>query len=366
MTNLKRLILFNKRKIMKVLHDMFLDELKRDLEQLIEKMPRFRAGQIYDWMNNYASFDEMTNIPQELRETLKQNYIDNPVKIEKELVSKDGTKKYLLSLTDGNIVEAVLMSYKYGNTICISTQVGCRMGCAFCATGIDGLARNLTAGEMLSQVLAINKHVGGTKADRKITNIVLMGCGEPLDNYDNVVKFVKLISAKEGFNLSQRNISLSTCGLADKIKKLADEDLGITLTISLHASTDEQRKKIMNVAKAYSLKELFFAIRYYFEKTHRRIVFEYIELDMNTNKEDAERLKELCKGLSYHFNLIPINATPNSPEINPALKPPTKQKQAEFWEYLKELNISATTRRTLGSDIAGACGQLRRSTLNKN
>ncbi len=348
---------------MKLLHDLSLDELKRELEQITDKMPRFRAQQIFDWLTSYTNFDEMSNIPQELRNLLKENFIDVPVKIEKELISKDGTKKYLLSLPDGNVVEAVLMSYKYGNTICISTQVGCRMGCAFCATGIDGLVRNLSAGEMLSQVLAVNKHVGGNKADRKITNIVLMGCGEPLDNYDNVVKFVRLISAKEGLNLSQRNISLSTCGLADKIKKLADEDLGITLTISLHASTDEQRKKIMNVAKAYSLKELFFAIKYYFEKTKRRIVFEYIELDLNTNPEDAERIKELCKGLSYHFNLIPINTTPNTVEQNPALKPPTKQKSSEFWEKLKELGISATTRRTLGSDISGACGQLRRSVI---
>lgn len=348
---------------MKLLHDLSLDELKRELEQIVEKMPRFRAQQIFDWATLYAPFDEMTNIPQDLRETLKQHFDDQPVKIERELISKDGTKKYLLSLPDGNVVEAVLMSYKYGNTICISTQVGCRMGCAFCATGIDGLVRNLTPGEMLGEVLAVNRHVGGTKADRQITNIVLMGCGEPLDNYDNVVKFVKLISAKEGLNLSQRNISLSTCGLADKIKKLADEDLGITLTISLHATTDEQRKKIMNVAKAYSLKELFFAIKYYFEKTHRRIVFEYIELDLNTNPEDAERIKKLCEGISYHFNLIPINTTPNTVEQNPALKPPTKQKSAEFWESLKALGISATTRRTLGSDIEGACGQLRRSTL---
>lgn len=310
---------------MKLLHDYSLIELKEELGTVIEKMPRYRAEQIYNWLTDYASFDEMTNIPQELRATLKEIYIDQPVKIEKELISKDGTKKYLLSLPDGNVVEAVLMNYKYGNTICISTQVGCRMGCKFCATGIDGLARNLTAGEMLSEVLVINRHIGGTKADRKITNIVLMGCGEPLDNYDNVVKFVRLISAKEGLNLSQRNISLSTCGLADKIKKLADEDLGITLTISLHASTDEERKKIMNVAKAYSLKELFFAIKYYFEKTKRRIVFEYIELDINTNKEDAERLKELCKGLSYHFNLIPINATPNTINENPALKPPDRK-----------------------------------------
>ena len=348
---------------MKILHDLTLNELKSEMESLALKMPRYRAEQIFEWLTNYASFEEMTNIPIELRETLINNYIAKPVQIEKELISKDGTRKFLFSLSDGNTVEGVLMSYKYGNTICISTQCGCRMGCAFCATGIDGLARNLTAGEMLAEVLAVNKHIGGSKADRKITNIVLMGCGEPLDNYDNVIKFIKLISDKNGLNISQRNISLSTCGLADKIKKLADENLGITLTISLHASTDEQRKKIMKVAGAYSLKELFFAIKYYFEKTKRRIVFEYIELDMNTNPEDAKRIKELCKGLSYHFNLIPLNSTPKTNEI-PALKPATKQKQSEFWENLKEQNISATTRRTLGSDIEGACGQLRRSTLN--
>ena len=350
---------------MKLLHDFSLAELKTEVESLGQKMPRYRAEQVFKWLYDYKDFDEMTNIPKEMRDVLKESYLATPVTIKKELVSKDGTRKFLFQLSDGNAVEGVLMQYKYGNTICISTQCGCRMGCAFCATGIDGLARNLTAGEMLGQVLAVNRHVGGTATDRKITNIVLMGCGEPLDNYDNVVKFIKLISAKEGFNLSQRSISLSTCGLAEKIKKLADEDLGITLTISLHASTDEHRKKIMPIAKSCSLKELFFAIKYYFEKTKRRIVFEYIELDMNTNPDDAKRLKELCKGISYHFNLIPINTTPHSIEENPALKPPTKQKQAEFWEALKEQNISATTRRTLGSDIEGACGQLRRSNSNK-
>ena len=347
----------------KLIHDLSLEELKRELEAMIQKMPRYRAQQVFAWLNDYKTFDEMSNIPQELRNMLKEVYIDQPVIIKDELISKDGTRKYLFALSDGNIVEGVLMSYKYGNTICISTQVGCRMGCSFCATGIDGLVRNLTAGEMLGEVLAVNRHIGGTKADRKITNIVLMGCGEPLDNYDNVVKFIKLISNKEGLNISQRNISLSTCGLADKIKKLADEDLGITLTISLHASNDDTRKKIMKVNSAYPLKELFFAIKYYFEKTKRRIVFEYIELDINTNPEDAVRLKELTKGISCHFNLIPLNSTPNN--SNPVLKPPTKQKQAEFWEELKKQGLSATTRRTLGSDISGACGQLRRSKLNK-
>ncbi len=350
---------------MKILHDLTLSELKTEAETWGQKMPRYRAEQIYKWLYDYAKFDDMSNLPSNIREMLKSNYIDQPVTIEKELISKDGTRKYLFALSDGMVVEGVLMKYKYGNTICISTQAGCRMGCAFCATGIDGLARNLTAGEMVSEVLAVNKQIGGTKADRRITNIVLMGCGEPLDNYDNVVKFIKLISDKEGFNLSQRSISLSTCGLADKIKALADENLGITLTISLHATTDEERKKIMKVANAYSLKELFFAIKYYFEKTHRRIVFEYILLDFNTNIADAERITSLCKGLSYHFNLIPVNSTPNSEKENPSLKPASKQKAAEFWENLKKLGISATTRRTLGADISGACGQLRRSKLEK-
>ena len=350
---------------MKILHDFSLTELKAELETITEKMPRFRATQIFDWLTSYSDFDEMSNVPSDLRETLKQNYTAQPVKIETELISKDGTRKYLFSLQDGNTVEGVLMQYKYGNTICISTQVGCRMGCSFCATGIDGLARNLTAGEMLSEVLAVNRHIGGSKSDRKITNIVLMGCGEPLDNYDNVVKFINLISSKEGINISQRNISLSTCGIVPGIKRLADENLGITLTISLHATTDEFRKRIMKIASAYSLKELFFAIKYYFEKTKRRIVFEYIMLDKNTNTEDAERIKQLCAGLSYHINLIPINSTPHSSEDNPDLKPASKSKTADFWEELKKRGISATTRRTLGSDISGACGQLRRSKLKE-
>lgn len=347
---------------MKILHDLTLSELKAEMETIDIKMPRFRAEQIYKWLTCYVPFEKMSNIPNELREVLKDNYIDQPIKIIQEFVSKDGTKKYLFSLTDGNIVEGVLMSYKYGNSLCISTQVGCRMGCSFCATGIDGLVRNLSAGEILAEVLAVNSHIGGTDVDKKIHNIVLMGCGEPLDNFDNVVKFIKLISSKDGFNLSQRSISLSTCGLADKIKKLADENLGITLTISLHASTDETRRKIMKVANAYSLKELFFAIKYYFERTKRRIVFEYLELDINTNPEDAARLKELCSGLSCHFNLIPLNVTPNT-KTDRYLVPPTKQKSAAFWESLKKLGISATTRRTLGSDISGACGQLRRSKM---
>ena len=266
----------------------------------------------------------------------------------------DGTRKYLFELSDGNLVESVFMRYQHGNSVCISSQVGCRMGCAFCASGIDGLERNLSAGEMLSEVLVVNHHLGGTIADRKITNIVLMGSGEPLDNYDNVVKFVRMVSAPKGINISQRNISLSTCGIAPKIKKLADEDLSITLTISLHASDDETRRCMMKIANAYSLDELMESVRYYYNKTNRRVVFEYIMLENNTKHADALRLKHLLSGLQSHINLIPVNSTENN------VKGISKERQTKFWEHLKAQGISATTRRTLGADIEGACGQLKR------
>ena len=348
---------------MKILQDYNMEELKAAMTELGVKMPRARGEQLFRWANEYVTFNQMSNLPADLREQLAGIYNEQPVTIAKEFISRDGTKKYLFKLADGNFIEGVLMSYKYGNTLCLSTQVGCRMGCLFCATGIDGLVRNLTAGEMLGQVLAVNKANGGSVADRQITNIVLMGCGEPLDNFDNVVKFVQLVSsAKGGLNISQRNISLSTCGIAPKIRQLADLDLGITLTISLHATTDEDRKKIMKVANAYSLAELFDAIHYYFNKTGRRIMLEYIMLASNTKVHDARRIKSLCKGLSYHVNLIPLNSTPNV--TNPLLKPANSKQTAEFWQYLKDYGISATTRRTLGEDIAGACGQLRRREAN--
>ena len=337
---------------MKILQDYTIEELKEELKEL--DIPKFRYEQIYRWLYEYADIDEMTNLPLELREKLKEKYTSNPIKIEKEFVSKDGTKKYLLRLQDNNLIECVLMEYKYGNTLCVSTQVGCRMGCSFCASGLDGLERNLSAGEILSEVLCVNKHVGGTTLNRKITNIVLMGSGEPLDNYDNVVKFVRLVSQPKLINISQRNISLSTCGIAPKIKALADEDLSITLTISLHSSNDEHRKQIMKISNAYSLDELMDSIRYYFNKTNRRVVFEYIMLEDNTKYPDALRLKHLLSGISSHINLIPVNSTANG------TKGISKDRQTKFWEHLKSVGISATTRRTLGSDIEGACGQLKR------
>lgn len=350
----------------KILQDYSLLELKEQLTELGVKMPRCRAEQLFRWAHEYVNFENMSNIPKEDRAFLAQIYNETPVIIEQELISSDGTRKFLFKLADGNLIEGVLMQYKYGNTICVSTQVGCRMGCLFCATGLDGMVRNLSAGEILGQVLAVNSHLGGSVADRKITNIVLMGCGEPLDNFDNVVKFVQLVSSTGGaINISQRNISLSTCGIAPKIRQLADLNLGITLTISLHATTDEFRKKIMKIANAYSLADLFESIHYYYKKTGRRIMFEYILLDKNTTIHDARRIKSLCAGLSYHVNLIPINSTPNT-KIHAELRPASKEKTAQFWQNLKDFNISATTRRTLGEDVSGACGQLRRSKIIDN
>lgn len=343
---------------MRSLAELSLEEITEWLKPLGE--PSFRAKQIFEWAHLYASSYEMTNLSKPLREKITEQFDLSPVKIKKEFVSVDGTIKFLYELSDKELIEGVLMKYKYGNTLCVSTQVGCRMGCTFCASGLDGLIRNLTAGEILGQVLVVNKYLGGTLSDRKITNIVLMGSGEPLDNYDNVVKFIKLVSAPFGINISQRNISLSTCGLADKIKKLTDENLGITLTISLHATSDEIRKKLMKVANAYSIEELMDAIRYYFNKTKRRVVFEYIMLNENTKPADALRFRALTRGISCHINLIPAN--PN-PETN--TKALTKEKETKFWQALKNAGVSATTRRTLGADISGACGQLKRR-VNKD
>lgn len=344
---------------MKILQEYTLDELKEEMDK--RSVKRFRAEQIYQFACTYTPIDEMTNLPKELREELKQEFTSTPVEIYKKFESKDGTIKFLFRLQDNNVVEGVLMSYKYGNTICISTQVGCRMGCSFCASGIDGRVRNLEAGEMVGEVLAVNRYLGGgLKEDRKITNIVLMGSGEPLDNFDNVVRFIELISCKSSINISPRNISLSTCGIAPKIRELADRNLGITLTISLHATTDENRKKIMKIANAYSLADLIEAIQYYYKKTKRRIVFEYILSRGNVSKADAKRFASLTKGIMSHVNMIPINKTPESP-----LLPANQEKIHEFFEELKAHGISATTRRTLGADIDGACGQLRRRVLKE-
>lgn len=340
-----------------------LDALNFSIEDWTEYLaqigePKFRAKQIFNWLNKGVNFDGMSNLPKKLQDILIKNFDCNSVKIYKKLVSKkDGTRKYIFLLPDGNIIEGVLMSYKYGNTICISTQVGCRMNCAFCASGIDGLIRNLTAGEMVGEVLAVNKDLGS--GERQITNIVLMGSGEPLDNYQNVVKFVNMISHNDGINISKRNISLSTCGLCDKIYKLADDLAGITLTISLHAPNDEIRSKIMPINKAFKVQDIINAVKYYFDKTGRRIIFEYSMIqNVNDSIDCAKQLCNLLKGLTCHVNLINLNYVKEK-DLHSSGKEPV----AKFLQVLQNNGVSATIRRTMGSDIEGACGQLRRNIL---
>lgn len=335
-----------------------LEELTAYLQTLGEKP--FRAKQLYGWLHKGADFDEMRNLPAALREQLKQSDTAIGVSIIKTLVSqKDGTEKYLFSLRDGNVVEGVLMRYNYGNTLCISSQVGCRMGCKFCASTLEGRVRDMTAGEMLGEVVAVNRlHAQGDK--RGVTNIVMMGSGEPLDNYDNVVRFLRLVSAPEGINISLRNVSVSTCGLADRMDDLAKENLPITLSISLHAPTDEARRRIMPIANQYSIERLMKACRDYVDKVGRRIVFEYALIEgVNTSLEDADRLAALTRGLLCHVNLIPLN---DVPERN--LRAPGQKGIDAFQKRLESLHVSVTRRREMGADIEGACGQLRRKHLS--
>ena len=339
--------------------DYSYEEIENIVLSLGEK--KFRAKQIFEAIYNYKQVSEISNLSKEFLQKLEQSYEISSLSIYKKLQGKDGTIKYLYKLGDGNIIEGVLMSYKYGNTLCVSTQVGCRMGCKFCASTLGGLVRNLSAGEILSQVLCVNRDLGGTFKDRKITNIVLMGSGEPLDNYDNVVKFLRLVSSPNGINISQRNISLSTCGLVDKIDLLAKEDLQITLTISLHAPNDEIRKKTMPIANKYSVSALISATKRYFEKTKRRIVFEYALISgVNDTFDCAKDLSELFRGMSCHVNLIPLNEVKERNLIGT-----TRKRAYAFMDKLNELGISATVRRTMGEDIEGACGQLRAKVIKE-
>lgn len=339
-----------------ILQDLTYEELLEEIKAL--NLPSFRAKQIYENIYLGKTIEDISNIPKDLKQKLLEKYENEPVKIEKIFTSKD-TIKFIYKLYDNNIIEGVVMSYKYGNTICVSTQVGCRMGCKFCASTLNGLVRNLSAGEILSQVLVVNKYLGGDLKNRKITNIVLMGSGEPLDNYDNTIKFLKLVSSENGINISPRNISLSTCGIVPKIYELAKENLPITLTISLHAPNDEIRKETMPIANRYSYKELIDAVRHYSNKTGRRIVFEYALIHgKNDSFKHAEELSKI-KGFSYHFNLIPLNYVK---ERN--LEGTPKKQAYAFMNKLNELGVSATVRRTMGEDIGGACGQLRNSILN--
>ena len=333
------------------LKSMTLPELTAVIKEL--RQPAFRGKQVYSWLHKgVRSYDEMTNLPKGLRDTLAERYpICPPEVVRRQESKKDGTIKYLWRLSDGNCVETVLMRYHYGNTVCISTEVGCRMGCAFCASTLGGLVRRLEPFEMLDQVLFTQVDSG-----LPVSHIVLMGIGEPLDNFDNVMRFLELVNSADGMNISMRHISLSTCGLVPKIDELAKRKLQLTLSVSLHAPNDEIRNQIMPVNRAYPSEELLAACRRYYEATSRRISFEYAMTDgVNDSEADARELLRRMKGLPAHFNLIPLNYVEESP-----LKPSSREAVARFQKILEDGGIPATVRRTLGGDIDASCGQLRR------
>ena len=331
---------------------MTLAELRGEFAELGE--PAFRAGQVYSWMHRGArSFEEMTNLSKALRLRLAERYeLTAPTAVRKLVSKKDGTIKYLWRLSDGNCVESVLMQYHHGNTVCISSEVGCAMGCAFCASTRGGLVRRLTPSEMLDQVLFTQLDSG-----LPVSNIVLMGIGEPLDNFDTVLRFLELVNSPEGMNIGMRHISLSTCGLVERIDRLAEENLQLTLSVSLHAPTDEIRSTIMPVNRRYNVQTLLAACKRYFEKTGRRISFEYAMIrGINDTPEMAKLLASRLRGIAAHVNLIPLNDIPESP-----LKPSYPEVVQTFQKILEQHGIPATVRRTLGSDINASCGQLRRN-----
>lgn len=334
-----------------------LEELKAEIEKIGEKP--FRAKQLYEWFHVKLArdYDEMTNIPKSLKEKLSDGYTYTSLNIVEVQTSKiDGTKKYLFSLNDGNLVESVWMKYHHGNSVCISSQVGCRMGCRFCASTIGGLERGLMPSEMLDQIYAISRD---TK--ERVSNIVVMGTGEPLDNYDNLLKFIALITDENGLNISQRNITVSTCGIVENMRRLADENLQITLALSLHGATQEKRRALMPIAEKYDLDEVIAACKDYFEKTGRRITFEYSLVGgVNDTEEDAEDLCRLVSGLNCHINLIPVNPIKERSYVESQ-----KKDVMRFKDRLEKKHINATVRREMGRDIDGACGQLRRRHHNK-
>ncbi|MBQ7360322.1 MAG: 23S rRNA (adenine(2503)-C(2))-methyltransferase RlmN [Lachnospiraceae bacterium] len=329
-----------------------LEELISEMESLGEK--KFRASQIYDWMHVKLArgFDEMTNLSGKLREKLQQQYEYTSLKlIQYQESAIDGTRKYLFALKDGNVVESVWMKYKHGNSVCISSQVGCRMGCRFCASTLDGLERNLLPSEMLDQIYSIQAHTG-----QRVSNIVVMGTGEPMDNYDNLLKFLRLLTDEHGLNISQRNITVSTCGIVPNMRRLAEEKLQITLALSLHASTDAKRKELMPIANKYSIAELMDACKYYFEQTGRRITFEYSLVGgVNDTDEDARLLTALAGPLNCHVNLIPVNPIKERDYVQS-----DNGRIVAFKNKLEKNKINVTIRREMGRDIDGACGQLRR------
>ena len=320
--------------------------------------PAFRGKQIFRWIHQGAEFGEMTNLSKEMRENLEQTAIVQPVHVRLKRESPlDGTVKLLYELRDGNCVEGVLMRYKYGVSLCISTQVGCRMGCRFCASTLEGRVRDLTAGEMLGEILCANRLL--EEEDIRVSHVVLMGSGEPLDNYGNVIRFLRLMKEEDGIQLSLRNISLSTCGIVPKMYDLAEEGLPVTLCVSLHAPTDEIRRQTMPIANTWSIAEILEACRNYIRKTGRRVIFEYALSDgLNAEKEHAEQLSRLLRGMQCHVNLIPLNVVKERD-----LKGIDEKKVQEFLKVLQDNHISATRRREMGDDIEGACGQLRRKVI---
>lgn len=333
---------------------LYPEELRAALLELGEKP--FRADQLFSWLHRGARFSEMTNLPKSLREKMAAEGIDQPVDIRETRVSQlDGTKKFLFALRDGNCVEGVLMRYHYGVTLCISTQVGCKMGCLFCASTLEGCVRSLTAAEMLGQVQCANRTLDG----ERVHNLVLMGSGEPMDNYDSVVRFLRLVSHPDGLNIGLRHISVSTCGLVPQMRKFAQEGLPVTLSLSLHAPNDQIRRRIMPIANRYAIGETLDACRYYIEKTGRRVVIEYALIDgVNADAACAEELADRLRGMQCHVNLIPLNTVK---ERN--LFGVTEKQVRAFLEVLEKRHISATRRREMGDDIEGACGQLRKSVL---
>ena len=332
-----------------------LPQLQEQIRQFSE--PAYRAKQLYEWMHRKlaADYDEMTNLPRAFREKCREHFTYTELTAVKVQESRiDGTKKFLFALPDGNLVESVWMRYKHGNSVCISSQVGCRMGCRFCASTLDGLVRNLTASEMLDQIYAITLETG-----ERVSNVVVMGSGEPLDNYDNLLRFLALLTDENGLHISQRNVTVSTCGIVPMMRELAKEKLQITLALSLHAATDEKRRELMPIANQYTLAELMECCASYFEQTGRRITFEYsLVKDVNDTRGDAETLAALIRGLNCHVNLIPVN-----PVKERAYVQSEKKAVESFAALLAKKGINATVRREMGRDIDGACGQLRRRFL---
>ena len=342
---------------MKDLKSLNLEQLTEELLSIGEK--KFRAKQVYTWIHEKLvdSFDEMTNLSKDLREKLKSNYTLNSLDAVAVQTSKiDGTQKYLFRLHDGHVVESVLMRYHHGNSVCISSQVGCLMGCRFCASTIGGKVRDLAPSEMLGQIYKIQK-----LSEERVHNVVVMGTGEPLDNYDNLVQFIKMLTDENGLNISQRNLTVSTCGIVPKIRQLAEEKFQMTLALSLHATTQEKRKQLMPIANKYDLKEVLDACHYYYEQTGRRVTFEYSLVGgVNDTKQDAEELTKLIGKFPCHVNLIPVNPIKERDFVQP-----NKQECQAFRNKLEKNGINATIRREMGRDIDGACGQLRKSYLDQ-